>query len=96
MAYSDLLVAERKDWNSNLIRRYALCPGRTAVPGDLVTLHGDPNVYEVTHTFEDLLGEYTEVASAMNPVFYVQKHWAEGKTFSLAKGEDGEVIYEPV
>lgn len=96
MVNTDLLVIARKEWNSDLIRRYALCPTRTVVPGDLVTLHGDPNVFEVTHVFYDPLGKYAEVATAMNPVFYVQKHWCQRKEFSLTKGEEGDVIYERV
>lgn len=96
MAYSDLLVVERREWSGDISRRYALCPGRTAAPGDLVTLHGDPNIYEVTHTFEDILGEFAEVAEAMSPVFYVRKHWKEGNEFALTKDEEGEVHHGPV
>lgn len=95
MECCDLLVVERKKWNHELVRRYALCPSHEAVPGDLVTLHGDPEVYEVTHTFFDHQGEYAEVAAAMNPVFYVHRHWHQGNTFSLQK-EEGEILYESV
>lgn len=95
MGYSDLLVVRRRDPDAGLIRRYALCPNRV-VPGDLVKLHGDPNVYEVTHTFADYLGEYTEVVTAMNPVFYVKKHWTQGNEFALTIGENGEALHEPV
>lgn len=96
MGCYDLLVVERKAWNHELIRRYALCPGRQVVPGDLVSLHGDSEIYEVTHTFNDPDGEFADVASAMNPAFYVRKHWPQGKEFSLCNGEGGEVTHEPV
>lgn len=96
MSCSDLLIVERGEWNHDTIRRYALCPGHAVTPGDLVKLHGDPNIYEVTHTFCDLLGELQKVSAAMNPVFYVQKHWCHGKEFSLNKGEEVEVLHEPV
>lgn len=83
MEYSDLLVVARTDNRGNRIRKYAVCPARNACPGDLVTLHGCPAVYEVTHTFMDFDGCITDAVTAMNPVFYVREHWAKGKEFAL-------------
>lgn len=96
MSDSDLLVLARSEWGHSLLKRYSLVRSHTAVPGDLVTLHGDTNIYKVIYAFADPTGELWKVATTMNPVFYVRKHWSQGKEFTLITGDDGEALYEPV